>query len=65
MKPDEQVLFFPTLGARTPDGASWELQIHGWVSEPSDARRARHRAATLGDAVGTLQITTAGLRIRV
>jgi hypothetical protein len=33
LRPDEQVIFFPTLGARVDAGA-WELTVHGWVFEP-------------------------------
>ncbi|HEY2951924.1 MAG TPA: phosphatase domain-containing protein [Verrucomicrobiae bacterium] len=32
LKPDEQVVFFPTLGWRVTNG--WEAEIHGWVFEP-------------------------------
>ena len=32
LKPDEQVVFFPTLGWRGTNG--WEVEIHGWVFEP-------------------------------
>ncbi len=32
LKPDEQVVFFPTLGWRGTNG--WEADIHGWVFEP-------------------------------
>ena len=32
LRPDEQVVFFPTLGWRVTNG--WEAEIHGWVFEP-------------------------------
>jgi hypothetical protein len=32
LKPDEQVVFFPTLGWRVTNG--WDAEIHGWVFEP-------------------------------
>ena len=31
---DEQVVFFPTSGYRTPDDANWVIQVHGWIYEP-------------------------------
>ena len=31
---DELVVFFPTTGRQTADGAAWELTIHGWIFEP-------------------------------
>jgi len=35
IKPDERVIFFPTLGQPTDDGG-WKLHIHGLVFEPED-----------------------------
>lgn len=42
---DERVVFFPTAANRSPDGASWEVFIHGWVFEPKED--SRRRAALL------------------
>src|SRR5512136_508087 len=38
VKPDEQIVFFPTLGWR--GGGGWELEIHGCVYEPEQRRLA-------------------------
>ncbi|HEY6414879.1 MAG TPA: App1 family protein [Acidimicrobiales bacterium] len=35
--PDEQVIFFPTVGSRV-DADAWELTVHGWVFEPEKRR---------------------------
>jgi hypothetical protein len=35
---DEQIVFYPTLGARVNGGANWELEIHGCVYEPESRR---------------------------
>ena len=34
LKPDETVVFFPTIGQRVKDG--WDLEIHGVVYELSN-----------------------------
>ncbi|RJP32275.1 MAG: DUF2183 domain-containing protein [Phycisphaerales bacterium] len=36
---DESLVFFPTLGQRTPDGNGWVLDLHGWVFEPADSEK--------------------------
>ena len=36
LRPDEQLIFFPTLGSLSEDGKHWLLPIHGWVFEPED-----------------------------
>jgi hypothetical protein len=41
IKPDESVVFFPSLGSRTEDGRAWELEVHGWIFE------AERRSLTL------------------
>jgi len=35
---DEQIVFFPTLGAHVDEGTNWELQIAGCVYEPESRR---------------------------
>lgn len=44
IKSDEQVVFFPTYGALTPDGSTWVIGIHGWIYEPEE-RSIRRRLA--------------------
>jgi hypothetical protein len=46
IKPDERLIFFPTIGQSDPDGHSWRVPIHGWIFQPEiDSRR---RAAAVG-----------------
>jgi hypothetical protein len=41
IKSDERVIFFPTLAARSADGQSWSVPIHGWIFEPEEDDRLR------------------------
>jgi hypothetical protein len=34
LKPDEELLFFPTYAWRSPDGSGWTAELHAWVFEP-------------------------------
>ncbi len=34
VKPDEDVMFFPTIAYRAADGTNWNVEIHGCVYEP-------------------------------
>ena len=36
LKPDETVVFFPTVGWLHPERAKWEVEVHGWVVERED-----------------------------
>ncbi len=47
LKPDAQLLFFPTLGQRTDAGL--EFEVHGWVFEPGNSK---FRRSMLRRAVG-------------
>ena len=41
IKSDEEVVFFPTYGAVSPDGKEWLLRIHGWIFEPEEDSKLR------------------------
>jgi hypothetical protein len=40
IKPDEEIVFFTTLGARAGSGAGWDLDIRGCAYEPEKRRLA-------------------------
>ncbi len=41
IKPDETVLFFPSIGRLLEDGSSWKIAIHGWIFEREEDSAAR------------------------
>ncbi len=41
IKPDEQVVFFPTAARQSPDGKHWLVPIHGWIYEPQENQVVR------------------------
>ncbi len=36
LKPDEEVILFPTAASLQPDGKTWRIPIHGWIFEPEE-----------------------------
>ena len=36
IKPDEDILFFPTAAHLTDDGGAWSVPVHAWVFEPEE-----------------------------
>lgn len=54
VRTDEELLFFPTAGRLSPDGATWQVPIHAWVYEPE--RNSIVRRALLSRLATELQL---------
>jgi hypothetical protein len=53
IKPDEEVLLFPTVGRFDKDANVWRIPIRGWIYEPEEEDVLRTRLTNgLADAVG-------------
>jgi hypothetical protein len=47
IKPDEVVLFFPSIAHQIEDGRAWEMEVHGWIHEPEERSLFRRAAVEL------------------
>ena len=53
IKPDEEVVFFPTYAYLDTDGENWVIPTHGWIYEPEkDSVSRRALMALLGGKLG-------------
>jgi hypothetical protein len=64
LKPDEDVIFLPTIAIPQADG-SWQVRIHGWVFEPErDSIKRRALLAIIAKTIGLGDETAAELEQR-